>query len=286
MEKRYFNEVIKDSFVFEPGNDLDETWKTIASEIVKENEEEREAKISEFIKLIQADPQVAKWKGPEEKSSRFEDKQCMIKFLRAGLWNVKTAMHILRLEKVWAQKLISVSDYRDYYGRRIFFYNPGAWNPDDIPVNELFAASHLIYDMLAQEEKTQIAGVTMVCDLAGFGFNQMRSHGMEQIRCLTSFMSGAFPIWVHKIHVCNNPGLFSVLYSMMTPLLDDRVKGNIIFHGYDYTMLHKEIPPFLLSESLGGTGELDNDLSLQTVKEKNDFYVDMIKCWTAGADIH
>ena len=28
----------------------------------------REAKISEFIKLIQADPQVAKWKGPEEKS--------------------------------------------------------------------------------------------------------------------------------------------------------------------------------------------------------------------------
>ena len=35
-----------------------------------------------------------------------------------------------------------------------------------------------------------------------------------------------------------------------------------------------------------GTGELDNDLSLQTVKEKNDFYVDMIKCWTAGADIH
>ena len=30
-------------------------------------------------------------------SSRFEDKQCMIKFLRAGLWNVETAMHILRL---------------------------------------------------------------------------------------------------------------------------------------------------------------------------------------------
>ena len=68
----------------------------------------------------------------------------------------------------------------------------------------------------------------MAYDIHGFLF---RNIGMEQVRCMTSFMSGAFPIWIRKVHVCNNPRLFGVLYNMMTPLMDDRVKGNMVFHG-------------------------------------------------------
>ena len=30
-------------------------------------------------------------------------------------------------------------------------FSTGVWNPDEIPVNELFAASYIMFEMLAQE---------------------------------------------------------------------------------------------------------------------------------------
>ncbi|XP_023340745.1 alpha-tocopherol transfer protein-like [Eurytemora carolleeae] len=294
MDKQYFPEIFKDPFDFETTNDLEGTWKTIAEEILNEHPEEREQKIAEFQKAFQNDPEVSKWRTPGE-TSRFEDRKHMIQYLRAGLWDVNTALHILRqylasghlypgivkasvpmlLEKVWSKKLLAATEYRDVYGRRIYIYRPGAWNPDDIPVNELFAGAYLMFEMMAWEMKTQIAGITMVCDLAGFGFKHLRNIGMEQVRCMTSFMSGAFPIWVRRIHVCNNPRLFGVLFNMMSPLMDERSKKNMVFHGNDFTLLHKEVPVFLLPKSLGGSGELNNDVSVKILMERNEYYEEM-----------
>lgn len=39
--------------------------------------------------------------------------------------NRHTLLFLKRLEKVWAAKLNSVCQYRDYYGRRIYIYRPG-----------------------------------------------------------------------------------------------------------------------------------------------------------------
>ena len=59
--------------------------------------------------------------------------------------------------------------------------------------------------MVAREVKTQIAGVTVVNDVSGFGFRHLRYLGLEQMKCIIAFMNGAFPIWFRKIHVVNNP---------------------------------------------------------------------------------
>jgi len=177
-----------------------------------------------------------------------------------------------KLNKVWSEKLNAVTEYRDVQGRRIYIYRPGKWNPDNITVEQFFASQYCMFELMSDEIRNQIAGVTCVADISGFGFKHLRNFGMEQVKCMSSFMSGSFPLWVRKIHVVNNPGLFSVLYNMMKPLLADRIKDNMVFHGSSYTELHKEIPSYILPKSMGGTGEMDNEVCVRMMMERNSLY--------------
>jgi len=296
MEKKHFDSAFKDPFDLEPRELKDEPWKTIAAELLQEDESDRQEKMARFLEIYRADPQIAKWRVPED-GDKWEKDEHLIKFLRAGSWDTQTALTILQtylnsgklytgivrvaipkqLEHVWEKKLSAVTEYRDHYGRRIFIYRPGSWNPDEVHVNELLASSYVMFELMAEEIKTQIAGVTCVVDLYGFGFKQLRNFGIEQVKCMTSFMSGAFPLWVRKIHVVNNPRLFSVLHNMMKPFLDERVKDNMVFHGSDYTELHKEVPVSILPDTMGGPGELDNKVSINLLRERNQHYIDIVE---------
>jgi len=268
----------------------------MAVELLNEVESERKEKMAKFLEMYRADPQIAKWRVPED-GDKWERDEHLIKFLRAASWDTQTALTILQtylnsgklytgivkvaipkqLEHVWKKKLTAATEYRDQYGRRIFIYRPGIWNPDEVNVNEFLASSYVTFELMAEEMKNQIAGVTCVCDLYGFGFKQLRNIGIEQIKCMTSFMSGAFPLWVRKIHVVNNPRLFSVVHNMMKPFLDERVKDNMVFHGSDFTELHKEVPSYLLPDTMGGPGELENEVCVKLLLERNQHYIDIVE---------
>lgn len=114
-------------------------------------------------------------------------------------------------------------------------------------------------------------------DCEGFSFKHIRNIGIEQVKCMTSFMSGSFPLWVRRIHIVNNPRVFSLLYNMMKPFLDDRVRDNMVFHGYDYTAVQKEVPTFLLPNSMGGPGELDNEACVRVVMERTKHYEEILE---------
>jgi len=291
MEKKYFDAPFKDPINVEVFEEVGEPWETMKQELISEQEQDRELKISKFLELYKADPVVAKWRDPSD-GDRWERRERLIKFLRAGCWDLEAALTVMRnylesgnlymgivresvpakLNKVWSEKLNAVTEYRDVQGRRIYIYRPGKWNPDNITVEQFFASQYCMFELMSDEIRNQIAGVTCVADISGFGFKHLRNFGMEQVKCMSSFMSGSFPLWVRKIHVVNNPGLFSVLYNMMKPLLADRIKDNIVFHGSSYTELHKEIPPYILPKSMGGTGEMDNEVCVRMMMERNSLY--------------
>ena len=88
-------------------------------------------------------------------------------------------------------------------------------------VEDYYASAYVLFQLVAREVKTQIAGLTVVNDISGFGFKHMRwEHkmslelifsfysrviGVEQIRCIAAFMAGSLPLWFNKIHVVNHP---------------------------------------------------------------------------------
>ena len=50
----------------------------------------------------------------------------------------------------------------------------GQWDPAVLSSQELFTGAFTLFELLALEEKTQIAGITIVLDVSGFGFQHLK----------------------------------------------------------------------------------------------------------------
>ena len=55
-----------------------------------------------------------------------------------------------------------------------YFYRLGQWDPNCTTSQQLFTAAFTLFELIAMEEKTQIAGVTVVADISGFGFKHLK----------------------------------------------------------------------------------------------------------------
>ena len=118
--------------------------------------------------------------------------------------------------------------HRDQYGRRVYIYRPGKWNPDKVHFNEIFCGGYALSELVAMETKytkffdyfesfhslnsrTQIAGVTTIADADGFGLKQLRNFTLEHARSAASFVQDSFPLWFRSIHIVNASRIFYIV---------------------------------------------------------------------------
>ena len=92
------------------------------------------------------------------------------------------------MQSIYGQNITTILRYRDKFGRRVSVTRPGMWNPDKIKFPDLFCAVFQLYEMISQEEKTQIAGCTTIIDAKNFGFKQLRNMAFEDIRVVVNFI--------------------------------------------------------------------------------------------------
>lgn len=83
---------------------------------------------------------------------------------------------------------MGILPYRDKFGRRVCVIRPGFWNPDKITFPELYCALFELCEMIAEEERTQIAGCTIIMDAKNFGFKQLRNIAIEDIKVSVNFV--------------------------------------------------------------------------------------------------
>jgi len=157
------------------------------------------------------------------------------------------------LEHVWRRNLIFSPEMRDCEGRRVVVLRLGQWPPQEVPLFDFFTGVFTLFELVVQEDKTQVAGVVMILDCKGFGLSHVRNFNMDMVMCINSFLCGAFPLWFRRIHIVNNPMLFSVFGKLVGPLLSSRVRENIVYHSSELSSLHSEVHPSLLPTSLGGS---------------------------------
>ena len=50
----------------------------------------------------------------------------------------------------------------------------GQWVPSSVTSLQLFTAAFTLFELIALEERTQVAGITLVADIAGFGFKHLK----------------------------------------------------------------------------------------------------------------
>lgn len=61
------------------------------------------------------------------------------------------------------------------------------------------------------------------------------------------------PVRTTAIHIVNQGWVFDTVFQMFKPLLNDRMRERLFFHGTDRASLHKHIDAEFLPERYGGT---------------------------------
>jgi len=261
--------------------DLDTKWAVLANSIVKEptNTEEADAKVKEFKDTV-------KEKFPNTNIDDILTNKQGFRYLRSTNWDAVDAVDMFttsvqqfrdflpfvsaglpsELGSVWSRKIVRVISKRDQWGRRVILFRLGKWDPKDFSVQELYTATFCLLQMISLESVTQVAGAVFLVDLQGFGCKHLKSLGVEELKCLGSFLSGGFPMWFRTLHIVNNPRLFNMLYSILKGFLGPRIKENVLFHGYQLAGLLDHLPPEVLPADIGGTcDDSDGDLSVEAL---------------------
>lgn len=77
----------------------------------------------------------------------------------------------MSLKRLGEEDIVSVAPYRDQLGRRIMFYKIGNWRPSKIPLNDIFKATLVLFEMGSLEPQAQVLGGIGIFDLERMGLN-------------------------------------------------------------------------------------------------------------------
>ena len=247
---------------------LDDAWVDIARKEVHEpdGEEEVAKKLEQLRALI-----VAKFEREIEEELLSEAN--LKRFLRSSKWDPEGALEVFlgtaQLVKDFPKFLLPTGKSfeaakeclvwaapgRDEHGSRVVFLNLTQWESSKFS----YAYEYSLFQLISTEPRTQVGGVVVVLDLDGFGLKHLKAFGIQELRCIGSFMSGGFPVWFRAIHYVNNPWIFNKLFSLLKPFLSEKVKKCITFHGSNTADLVAAVSPENLPMKLGGNIE-DSEL--------------------------
>jgi len=287
-------DLVEEDFGLEKSDDnLSHKWLDLAKSNINEFPDKKLSLLNDFKTLVHNNPKSAKFL-----TQKFLlDDQYLKIYLRAGEWDLSKAMDVLdkfysiginykkyverslpsKLDKVWSAQLNTVCKSRDKFGRRVAILNLGKWDPGLIPVEDWFASTYVLLEVITREVKTQIAGLTVILNCEGFSFTHIRHLGVDEVRLASAFLSGSFPLWVRRIHFVNQPRIFEILMKVVRPFLTESAKDVLVFHGYELSTLHEEVSKEILPKELGGKHQFDNSQIVQAAKNMEDDYQELIK---------
>lgn len=154
----------------------------------------------------------------------------------------------------------------------------GQWDPKDFDCNVLLRFGLICQEKGLQNPVTQICGTTTVVDLKGFSLTHLFHISPSMVKAIVNITQDCLPIRHKAVHFVNNPSIFSILFSMMKPLISSKLFNRITFHGYNLSSLHQQVPKCLLPEELGGTmGPFENNNFYESLLESEEHFLNAQK---------
>ncbi|XP_032668655.1 alpha-tocopherol transfer protein-like [Odontomachus brunneus] len=141
-------------------------------------------------------------------------------------------------------------------GCRIFIIELGKqWNPKKVSLNDIFKTLVLCQLAAIMEPKTQISGGRTILDFNGLSLSQVTYYSPSFAKMVVDYVQKALPVRIRSIHIVNQPIIFNIVFAMFKPLLQEKIRKRIHFHGTDRESLMTFIDKSVLLKKYGG--ELD-----------------------------
>ncbi|KAG5886517.1 hypothetical protein JTB14_024171 [Gonioctena quinquepunctata] len=149
--------------------------------------------------------------------------------------------------------VVNVMTNRDHKGRRVLIVNAGAtWDPDKVTSDQIFRMFYLIHELAVLEPDTQIKGVVVIMDYKDMGLKQVKGLGPAFSMLLLNFIQDAMPLRLKEVHMVKEPWVFNMVWQLFKPLIRQKLKTRIFFHGKKMASLHKHMKPSHLPKDYDG----------------------------------
>ena len=112
------------------------------------------------------------------------------------------------------------------------------------------ALIYLTFEHLLQDEYNQIYGFIMVHDFSNVGMLDPRF-----TKRLMNVLFNSQPIRIKKVFFLRQSIFFGTMFSVLTAVLDEKMKSKFVVAGKNYSLIHEAIDEELLPQSMGGKGE-------------------------------
>ncbi|XP_058460640.1 alpha-tocopherol transfer protein-like [Malaya genurostris] len=162
-------------------------------------------------------------------------------------------------------------------GPRILLIKPGAYNPDDYTIQEVFKFNCMMGDILLKEDDNLgIAGQVGILDLANTKMAHFLQFSPTFVKKITMLSQEASPLRLKGFHYINTPPGFETVYNMFKGFMNEKNRSRLHVHGSNMESLYKHIPRRLLPEEYGGEAGPLQELANQWAK-KIESYQDYFK---------
>ncbi|XP_014472760.1 PREDICTED: alpha-tocopherol transfer protein-like [Dinoponera quadriceps] len=246
--------------------DVDEFYRQKAKEELRETPEIVAQGFKELKELLAEEPDI----------NFLDSEEIFIIFLRTCKWYAQSAFSLMKrfirfnqnypnvyknlkpsIEKTaLCAGLIFPLPLRGTDGCRIFIIELGKrWKPKEVSLEQIFKGLILCTHAAMMEPKTQITGGRVILDFEGLSLSQVTYFTPSFAKMVADFVQKAFPLRLKSIHVVNQSFLFNMIFALFKPLLEEKFRKRIHFHGTNWGSLATFINKSVLLKKYGG--ELD-----------------------------
>nr|XP_006811138.1 PREDICTED: SEC14-like protein 2-like [Saccoglossus kowalevskii] len=127
----------------------------------------------------------------------------------------------------------------------------------DITLSKMQEMEHIcqeLFPAMSKKYGKHIYGLTYIMDLEGLGTKHLWKPGLDMFNLENTLLQDNYPECLKVIYIVRAPKIFPVIYSLVEPFLDDKMRKKIHVLGQNFqSTLLKTIPAESLPVHWGGT---------------------------------
>lgn len=147
---------------------------------------------------------------------------------------------------------IYVSPFKDNNGRRVVLYNIDKFDPQKHTNVDMAKAHMITYEVLMEDEESQVMGFTHVGDLAQAKAAQATVWSPTEFTTIVRWGEQSVPMRHKEVHLLNVPTALRYMYDLISGLVSEKMRSRIKMHESEES-LKKRVDPKVLPKELGGT---------------------------------
>ncbi|KAK7861949.1 hypothetical protein R5R35_006319 [Gryllus longicercus] len=159
----------------------------------------------------------------------------------------------------------------DGEGRRVILFRGGAYDPNEVDINDVFKANMMMVDVMVMEDDALIVkGQVGIMDMS----NMTVAHATHMTpslakKSMTVFQEG-YPLRPKAMHYLHMKSIFESIFNLFKTFMKEKLRNRVHVHS-DLNTFYQSVPKEILPKEYGGNAG--------TIKEISEEWQKKLEAW-------